>query len=160
MILIAFGVQTIIGTINIVVVDNAICRHTAVMVCLGIKHFATLPNGSVTEVYNGIAVVVPFFTTETEQTGTSDFIDRNIAVNDIVARNVDDKLFWLVSVVGNVLNAQYLLGRIMVGTLGGYYGAILEIDGELLVRTIIMNINDRRSFRIGRCVKSAMIKSL
>ena len=48
----------------------------------------------------------------------------------------------------------------MVGTLGGYYGAILEIDGEELVRTIIMDINDRRSFRIGRRVKSAMIKSL
>ena len=62
------------------------------MVCRGINHLAILPNGSVTEVYNGITVVVPFFTTETEQTGTSDAINRNIAANDIVARNVDCKL--------------------------------------------------------------------
>ena len=91
-ILIAFGVQTIIGTINIVVVDNAICRHTAVVVYLCINHCAILPNGSLTEVYNGITVVVLFFTTETEQTGTSDAINRNIAANGIVARNVDCKL--------------------------------------------------------------------
>jgi len=97
------------------------------MVCLGINHFAILPNGSLTEVYNGITFVVIFITTETEQTGTSDFIDRNIAVNDIVARNVDDKLFWLVSVVGNVLNVQYLLGSATA-----YYRTIVEVNGKTL----------------------------
>lgn len=52
-----------------------------------------LPDRSVVDGDGGIAVVVLFFTTETEQTGTSDVINRNIAVNDIVARNVDQH-FW------------------------------------------------------------------
>ena len=43
-----------------------------------------LPDRSVVDGDGGIAVVVLFFTTETEQTGTSDVINRNIAVNDIV----------------------------------------------------------------------------
>ena len=155
-ILIAFGVQTIIGTLNMIVVGNAIFRHTAVVVYLGINHCAILPNGSVTEVYNGITIVVLISTTETEQTGTSDVINRNIAANDIVARNVNCKLLR----IGGVIDIQHLFGSIIGDTLGGYYSAILEIDDEVLVRTIIMDINDRRSFRIVRRVKSAMIKSL
>ena len=91
MILIAFGVQTIIGTINIIFVRNAICRHTAVMVCLGINHFAILPNGSVTEVYNSSACIIAGFTAIAKQTRACYFICI-YPVYNIVSRNIDDIL--------------------------------------------------------------------
>ena len=52
-----------------IIVRNAICRHTAVMVCLCINHFALfdlfafLPNGSVTELYNSSACIIDGITT-------------------------------------------------------------------------------------------------
>ena len=90
-ILIAFGVQTIIGTLNIVGVDNAICRHTAVMVCRGINHCAILPNGSVTELYNGSACIIAGFTGIAKQTRAGYFI-CTYPVYNIVAGNIDDIL--------------------------------------------------------------------
>ena len=123
------------------------------MVCRGINHLAILPNGSVTEVYNGITVVVPFFTTETEQTGTSDAINRNIAANDIVARNVDDKLFWLVSVVGNVLNVQYLLGSATA-----YYRTIVEVNGKRFIGSVVVYIDNFALVGVSRSIERAMVE--
>ena len=91
MILIAFGIQTIIGTLNIVGVGNAICRHTAVMVCLGINHLAILPNGSVTEVYNSVACIIAGFTAIAKQTRAGYSICI-YPVYNIVAGNIDEIL--------------------------------------------------------------------
>ena len=88
MILIAFGIQTIIGTLNIVGVGNVICRHTAVVVCLCINHFAILPNGSVTEVYNGSACIIAGFTAIAKQTRAGYSICI-YPVYNIVTRNID-----------------------------------------------------------------------
>ena len=90
-ILIAFGVQTIIGINNIVGIGNAICRHTAVMVCLCINHFAILPNGSATEVYNGSACIIAGFTAIAKQTRAGRFICI-YPVYNIVAGNIDEIL--------------------------------------------------------------------
>ena len=91
MILITFGMQTNIGTINIIFVRNAICRHTAVMVCLFINHFAILPNGSVTEVYNSSACIIAGFTAIAKQTRAGCVICIYPFYN-IVAGNIDDIL--------------------------------------------------------------------
>ena len=91
-ILITFGMQTNIGTINIIFVRNAICRHTAVMVCLFINHFAILPNGSVTEVYNSFAFIIcGGFTAKAKQTRAGCFICI-YPVYNIAAGNIDDIL--------------------------------------------------------------------
>ena len=88
MILIAFGIQTIIGTLNIVGVGNVICRHTAVVVCICINHFAILPNGSVTEVYNGSACIIAGFAAITKQTRAGYSICI-YPVYNIAAGNID-----------------------------------------------------------------------
>ena len=125
-ILIAFGVQTIIGTINIVVVGNAICRHTAVMVCLDINHFATLPNGSVTEVYNSSACIMAGVTAIAKQTRAGYFICIYIyPVYNIVAGNIDDIL--IISHVV-VIDVQHLFQRPTIDctTVEIYYDVILS----------------------------------
>ena len=71
-----------------IVVRNAICRHTAVMVCLGINHFAILPNGSVTEVYNSSAFIIAGFTAIAKQTRAGYFICI-YPVYNIAAGNID-----------------------------------------------------------------------
>ena len=87
-ILITFGIQTNIGTLNIVGVGNAICRHTAVMVCIGINHFAILPNGSVTEVYNSFACIIAGFTAIAKQTRAG-YCIYFYPVYNILSRNID-----------------------------------------------------------------------
>ena len=127
MILIAFGVQTIIGTLNIVGVGNAICRHTAVMVCLGINHFAILPNGSVTEVYNGFAfIIVVGFTAIAKQTRAGCFI-CNYPVYNIVAGNIDDiRIIPHIAVIDVQHRFQRPNGIIDCTTVEIYYDVILS----------------------------------
>ena len=61
------------------------------MVCRGINHFAILPNGSVTEVYNGSACIIAGFTAIAKQTRAGCFI-CSYPVYNIVAGNIDDIL--------------------------------------------------------------------
>ena len=126
MILIAFGVQTIIGTINIIFVRNAICRHTAVMVCLGINHFAILPNGSATEAYNSSACIIAGFTAIAKQTRACYFICI-YPVYNIVSRNIDDILIIPHIAVIDVQHwFQRLIGIIDCTTVEIYCDVILS----------------------------------
>ena len=61
------------------------------MVCLGINHFAILPNGSVTEAYNSSACIIAGFTAIAKQTRAGYFICI-YPVYNIVAGNIDDIL--------------------------------------------------------------------
>ena len=145
MILIAFGVQTIIGTPHIVGVGNAICRHTAVMVCLGINHFATLPNGSVTEVYNGSACIMAGVTVIAKQTRAGYFICI-YPVYSIVAGNIDD-ILKIPHIA--VIDVQHLFPRPTIDctTVEIYYDVILSCTK---VGIYIDNLT--------ACVESAAIK--
>ena len=73
---------------NIIVVRNAICRHTAIMVCISINHFAILPNGSVTEVYNSFACIIAGFTAIAKQTRAG-YCIYFYPVYNILSRNID-----------------------------------------------------------------------
>ena len=83
-----------------IVVRNAICRHTAVVVCLGINHFAILPNGSVTEVYNSFAGVTGAIA-KTKQTGTGSGVNFSRTGNAVMADNINSK------VSKSVINIDY-----------------------------------------------------
>ena len=126
-ILIAFGVQTIIGTLNIVGVGgNAICRHTAVMVCLGINHLAFLPNGSVAEVYNGSFCIIAGFAAITKQTRAGYSICI-YPVYSIAAGNIDDILkIPHVAVIDVQYRLQRQTGIIDCTTVEIYYDVMLS----------------------------------
>ena len=147
-ILITFGMQTIIGTINIIVVRNAICRHAAVVVCLGINHFALLPNGSVTELHNSFACIIAGFTAIAKQTRAGYSICI-YPVYNIVAGNIDDILIIPHIAVIDVQHwFQRLTGIIDCTTVEIYCDVILSC-------TIIgVDIDD-----FARGIKRALIES-
>ena len=136
MILITFGIQTNIGTINIVGVRNAICHHTAVVVCLGINHFAILPNGSVTEVYSGFACIIARFTAKAKQTRAG-FIIHNIfcviSFENGISGNVDGKTFDKA-----VIYVQYLF----CGSTSIVHSAVIKNDGIIRFSVFIIDIDD------------------
>ena len=150
-ILIAFGIQTILGTNNIVGVGNAICRHTAVVVFRFINHFAFLPNGSFAEVYNGSACIICVgFAAITKQTRAGFFICIYYPIYNIIAGNIDDILIILPIAV---IDVQHLLLRRRSGIIDC---TTVEIyfDVKLVCTIIGVDIDD---FASG--IKRAVIES-
>ena len=150
-ILIAFGIQTTIGILNTVGVGNAICRHTAVMVCIFINHLATLPNGNGAEVYNGSACIICVgFAAITKQTRAGFFICIYYPIYNIIAGNIDDILIILPIAV---IDVQHLLLRRRSGIIDC---TTVEIyfDVKLVCTIIGVDIDD---FASG--IKRAVIES-
>ena len=131
-----------------IVVRNAICRHTAVMVSLGINHFATLPNGSVTEVYNSSACIIAGFTAIAKQTRAG-YLICIYPVYSIAAGNIDDIL--IISHV-TVVDVQHRLQRLI----GIIDCTTVEIYCDVMLSCTIIGV-DIDDFARG--IKRALIES-
>ena len=140
--------QTIIGTINIIVVRNAICRHTAVVVCLGINHFTILPNGSVTELYNSFACIIAGFTAIAKQTRAGYSICI-YPVYNIAAGNIDG--IFIISHV-SVIDVQHWFQR----RTGIFDCTTAEIYCDVMLSCTIIGV-DIDDFARG--IKRAVIES-
>ena len=91
-VLVTFCIQDAVCAGTAVIIANAAYRDALVMVCLGIDHFAALPDGGVAKVDNGFAFVICVsFSTETEKTRAGFLIHIYPSYGGI-ARNIQNIL--------------------------------------------------------------------
>ena len=129
-----------------IIVRNAICCHTAVMICLFINHFAILPNGSITELYNSFACIILGFTAIAKQTRACYFICIYPFYN-IVAGNIDEKLFISPEIV---IDVQHWFQR----PTGIIDCTTFEIYCDVIISILGVDIDD-----FARGIKRAVIES-
>ena len=146
-IFVTFCVQDAIFFGNAVIIANAAYRDALVMVCLGIDHFAVLPDGGVAKVDKQSAGVISRLATKAKQSRAGNFI-RGHAGDRIVSGNIDN---ILIAAHIAVVDVQH---RLQAETVI-HNRAAHEIDNDIiLTRTIIgIDIDDLT----GR-VKGAVVK--
>ena len=146
-VLITLGVQAVVGTVDVVGISNAVCRHTAVMVGLGIDHRAVFPDSRVAEFDDCLTGIIFRFPAEAKQAGTGGSICVH-ARNTIIPCDVQDIV--IVAHIA-VIDVQHRFQTFP----GIGDRAILKVDGNILFpgAEICIDVNN-----FSRCLEFAVIK--